>query len=163
MPKRKAPPKPRPRGRPSPFTPALASELCARIASGRSLRSVCLDADMPGMTTVFRWMPDHPAFRQQYDEAIEARAQVMFDELVELADTPFEGETVVETDDGRREVKRGDMLGHRRLQVDTRKWILARMSPRKYGDKVGVEHSGTVSLEALVLGSMKRDDEPSSE
>ena len=143
-------------GRPTLYTPELAAKLCARVAAGESLRAVCADPAMPGLTTVFQWIPKHPAFRQQYDEAVEARAYGLFDQLLELSDIPQDGEVVVEHDDGRREVRRGDMLGHRRLQIDTRKWILARMSPRKYGDKVGVEHSGTVSLEALVLGSMAK-------
>lgn len=154
--KRKTKPK---MGRPSIYTPELASTLCARIASGESLRSVCRDPAMPGMTTVFSWMPKHPDFRTQYDEACDARAQTIFDELVEIADTPMEGDVITEHEDGRREVKRGDMLGHRRLRVDVRKWALARMAPKRFGDKVGVEHTGTVSLEALVLRSLKGEGE----
>jgi hypothetical protein len=144
-------------GRPSSYTPELAAKICARIAGGESLRSVCRDPAMPDLTTVFRWMPKRPEFHKQYDEACDARAQAMFDELVEIADTPMQGDVITEFDDGRREIKRGDMLGHRRLQVDVRKWALARMSPKRFGDKVGVEHTGTVSLEALVLGSLKRE------
>lgn len=43
-------------GRPTLFTDELALEICERIANGRSLRSVCLDKDMPHMATVMRWL-----------------------------------------------------------------------------------------------------------
>ena len=33
-----------------------------------------------------------------------------------------------------------------RLRVDTRKWIMARMQPKKYGEQVSIDHSGSVSL-----------------
>jgi hypothetical protein len=42
------------------------------------------------------------------------------------------------------------MIEHRRLQVDARKWILARMDPKKYGDKIEqtVEQKTTVTVNA---------------
>jgi hypothetical protein len=30
----------------------------------------------------------------------------------------------------------GDMLGHRRLQVEARKWYAAKLAPKKYGDRL---------------------------
>ena len=43
-------------GRPSSFTAKLGEVICARLADGRSLRSICADGDMPSATTVFRWL-----------------------------------------------------------------------------------------------------------
>lgn len=62
-----------------------------------------------------------------------------------IADTPLEGE---KTEEGSTEkgsfskTIRGDMIEHRRLQVDTRKWALARMFPKKYGDRINQQLTG---------------------
>jgi len=44
--------------------------------------------------------------------------------------------------DGSQEVSEGDMVDRSRLMVDTRKWLLSKMFPKKYGDKVSAELSG---------------------
>mgnify|MGYP001290710800 FL=1 len=49
------------------------------------------------------------------------------------------------------------MIEHRRLQIESRKWLLARLMPKKYGDKQQVEHSGSIGLEGLIAGSDGED------
>ena len=53
------------------------------------------------------------------------------------------------------------MIDHRRLQIDTRKWLIGKMAPKKYGDKQQLEHSGAdggpVTLEALIMASLKKE------
>lgn len=75
------------------------------------------------------------------------RADEVFDEMVQIADTPMIGETTKILPSGERETTEGDMIAHRRLQVDVRKWALARMSPRKYGEKLAV--GGAEDLPAI--------------
>ena len=53
-------------GRPSKLEPALAEEICSRIAGGESLRSVCREPAMPARETVLRWVLRNAAFRNQY-------------------------------------------------------------------------------------------------
>ncbi len=102
------------------YSQSLADEMCVRIAEGESMRSICRDkkAKMPGLSTVFRWLSENDKFKEQYDEACRMRADTLFDEMFEIADD-----------------KKGD-VNRDRLRLDTRKWALARMSPKKYGDKV---------------------------
>ena len=65
----------------------------------------------------------------------------MFEEIIEIADNTEEG-VVIETDDhGRTKEKKGDMTQHRRLKIDSRKWVAAKMQPKKYGDKLEVEQT----------------------
>ena len=47
-------------GRPSDYSPEICAEICARLADGRSLRSICRDDDMPHTATVFVWLEKHP-------------------------------------------------------------------------------------------------------
>jgi hypothetical protein len=52
-------------GRPSAYTPAVASAICETLAAGMSLRKLCAQTTMPSMTTVMRWLADETkqAFR----------------------------------------------------------------------------------------------------
>lgn len=128
-------------GRPTDFTPELAAEICVRISDGRSLRSICKASDMPDARTVFRWLAANKDFCQQYVRAREASADAMFEEMLHIADTPKLGKKT-KLVDGKKEVMQGDMIEHRRLQVDARKWALARMAPKKYGEKWSGELTG---------------------
>jgi hypothetical protein len=70
-----------------------------------------------------------------------AQADVLFDEILKIADTPDIGVKTVTKASGVETIE-GDMIEHRRLQIDARKWIAARLAPKKYGDKQAIEHSG---------------------
>jgi hypothetical protein len=59
----------------------------------------------------------------------------MAEECLQIADTPVEGRKIVETDDGKVMYTREDMLGHRKLQIETRLKLLAKFNPKKYGDR----------------------------
>lgn len=123
------------KGRPSLFTADTADEICARLSDGQSLREICRDESMPGRTTVARWLTDNEVFRGQYARAVDMRADYLFDEMLAIADTPLAGVKKTTKANGDVETSEGDMIEHRRLQVDARKWALARMAPKKYGDK----------------------------
>jgi hypothetical protein len=123
-----------PVGRPEDYTLELADKVCALIASGKSLMRICRDPAMPCLTTIYRWQRVHPEFAAAYARAREDQADTLADETLEIADTPQEGEETV-VKDGYTEIRRGDMLGHRKLQVETRKWFAAKMQPKKYGDR----------------------------
>lgn len=126
-----------PGGRPSIFSEELADLICSRLAEGDSLRAICRDDDMPSVGTVCRWLTQNEAFQEQYTSAREIQAETFADELVLIADTPLIG-TKTKTVGDKVETIEGDMIEHRRLQVDTRKWVAARLLPKKYGDKLAV-------------------------
>lgn len=134
------------------YTKALATTICARIMDGEKLRDICSDDDMPARSSVFKWLAENEDFADQYARAMEVRAEGLFDELFDIADDgqndwmerrDSDGECI-----GWRE--NGESIGRSRLRVDTRKWAISKMLPRKYGDKI--EHAGsfTVNLSADV-------------
>jgi hypothetical protein len=139
-PNAKAPPKKK-TGRPSLFSEVLADEICERLVNGESLRSICLDEKMPSVGTALRWVGEKEAFREHYSRARDLQADVLFDETLKIADTPMPGIKTVTKASG-VETTEGDMIDHRRLQIDTRKWIAGKLRPKKYGDKSNVEVSG---------------------
>lgn len=128
------------RGRPSKFTKAIATRICERLAAGETLRSVCRLSSMPAESTVRAWaLDDLHGFSAQYARAREIGYHGLFDEMLEIADTTQEGVKTVQKMNG-TETTTGDMIEHRRLRVDTRKWMLSKALPKIYGDKM--EHSG---------------------
>jgi len=84
----------------------------------------------------------------------------MADRLLEIANTPQEGETSTDQEWG-TSVKRGDMIEHRRLQVDAHKWYLSKMAPKRYGDKLTLDGQVDVSYGARLAAA--RDKLPAIE
>lgn len=135
-------PKAKKTGRPSDFTQEMADLICERIADGESLRSICSGDDMPAKGTVFRWLAADAVFQDQYARAREAQADSLFDDILTIADTPVIGEKRKVKEDGAVEISTGDMIEHRRLQVDARKWMAGKLRPKKYGEKLDLNVSG---------------------
>lgn len=122
------------------YSPETRQAILARLAEGESLRRICGDEGMPSESAVRAWALDDPEFGAQYARAREVGYDKLAEELMEIADTPTLGVIRTVKPDGTVEEKQADMIEHRRLQVDARKWMLARMLPKKYGDKMA--HTG---------------------
>lgn len=101
---------------------------------------------MPQERTLYNWLEEKPDFLQKYALAREARADRWADEIIEISDDSENDFIYVEDSDkngrGARQVVNHENINRSRLRVDTRKWLMARMSPRKYGDKVQQEITG---------------------
>lgn len=142
-------------GRPSSFTPELADHICACLAEGRSMRSVCRDEGMPDLSTVFRWLRTNDGFREQYARATEERGEALADEIVDIADMPPAYKTTAEG----TSIDPAD-VANRKLQIDTRKWVASKLKPKKYGDQVEHKHTGNVALGLVIHEKPKPAPEP---
>lgn len=144
------------RGRPSQYTEDVARIILEKLAQGLSLRAICREDGMPPESTVRMWVvDDREGFAAHYARARDIGLDSMADELMEIADTPEPGQKTVSKATG-VEVTEGDMLEHRRLKVDARKWYLSKLAPKKYGDKQQVEHSGTVNVGEALRNARER-------
>lgn len=144
--------------RPSKFTEELVTAICERLSVGEPLAQICRDEGFPHPSTVRDWM----AAREEVSLAIARAREDGFDQIameaMRIADTPLEGVsekyeqvTIDNPDDPElpkveefrlTERKVEDMLGHRKLQIETRLKLLAKWDPKRYGDKQAIEHSG---------------------
>lgn len=128
-----------PAGRPSDYTQEIAAEICARLAGGEPLTKICRDDGMPNPATVYRWLIAHAEFSDMYARAREDQADTLADEIIAIADEDpasvfsTEGHGPNEVDVQRVD---GAAVQHQRLRVEARKWIAAKLKPRKYGDKL---------------------------
>lgn len=116
--------KKRPIGRPSVFSQELIDKICELIANGMSLRAVCSQEGMPSAVTVCKWLSENEEFSKQYARAREEQAVSFADEIIQIADS-------VEPDSA--------AVAKAKLQIDSRKWLAARMAPKKYGDKQEID------------------------
>lgn len=111
-------------GRPSTYTIEIAARICEQIASGMSLRKVCAAKDLPAMSTVFLWISKHREFAEQYARAQADRVVAWSEEIVDIADN------------SKADTNRA------KLRVDTRRWLMSKMDPKRYGDRQEHRHTG---------------------
>jgi phage-related tail protein len=92
---------------------------------------------MPYWRTVYLWMAQDEELSAHIARAREAGYDAMAEECLLIADNPQYGEKQVMSDQGGSTTVE-DMLGHRKLRIETRLKLLAKWNPKKYGDKVQV-------------------------
>ena len=120
-----------PAGRPTSYTPELATVICERIAGGQSVAEICREPEMPAKSAVYNWLANRPEFVDLYARAREQQADKHFEEILQIAD---DGRNDTQVDDEGNVRVDHDHINRSRLRVDARKWVVARLSPRKYGD-----------------------------
>ncbi len=113
-------------GRPSLFTDELAAEICERIAAGETMTAIAREPHMPTRETVRVWRREREAFSAAFARARIDGMEAMADDIVSISDD-------VDGDPQRD-----------RLRIDTRKFLMSKIAPHIYGDKI--EHSGTVTM-----------------
>jgi hypothetical protein len=136
----------RPAHRPSSYTDEIAHEICETIAhSNRGIDYLCSKhKSWPDPKTVMRWLSQQETFRQRYADARARQADFIFDECLEIADdVSGDGER---GDNGKETQHATEQVARSKLRVDTRKWIAARLAPKKYGEQIAVEHGAADSL-----------------
>lgn len=134
---------PKKTGRPSKHTPELVAEICERLSAGEPLRQICRDDRMPHWTRMYDWLSQDPDLSLRVARAREAGFDALAEEALEIANTPHLGQKKVYSsgageDEDSTTVTEEDMLGHRKLQIETRLKLLACWNPAKYGNKVAV-------------------------
>lgn len=108
-------------GRPTKYSNELADKIFEKISVGRSVHKICQEDGMPSRRTFYRWLAENEDFRHNYQESLVFRQDYHFDEMLEIADSVEEDNVKIQK---------------AKLMIDTRKWVLSRMNPKKYGDKI---------------------------
>ena len=121
-----------PRGRPK-VKQEIILEALTLVSGGLSIREACKKAGIDYST--FYQKVALPEYTNQYARALEIRADVLFDQIIDIADNP----------DQDADVQRD------RLRVDARKWVVSKMLPKKYGDKTSVEIDDAAANLAAII------------
>lgn len=129
--------------------------VCNEIAEGKSLRSVLSNNDnMPGRNTFLSWIDNDQEKLNQYARAMETRAENIFEDILKIADSQ-EGD-MIEVDGIK--IVNHDVIQRARLRVDSRKWMLGKMMPKKYGDKLDLTSSGETISQPQIHVSFNNKD-----
>lgn len=122
------------------FNQETAAEICRLMAEeGLSLRQICKRENMPARSTVHKWLNERPDFSDQYARAREVMLDRMADEVIDIADDSS-GDTII-TEDGQERMN-AEFVARARLRVDSRKWVLSKLLPKKFGDRVELSGPG---------------------
>jgi hypothetical protein len=114
----------------------LFNEIIADISgNGMSLISA-LKGRMS--TATFYVLLENEERLKLYARACEDRAELMADEILIISDN-IGGDMLILPDG--REVVDNAVIQRDKLRVDSRKWLLAKLHPKKYGDKIEVDQN----------------------
>jgi hypothetical protein len=156
------------KGRFTKYTPELADEICQRLSDGEPLRQICRDEHMPAWQKIYEWMYKDPKLAGAIAHARDVGYDAIAEDCLKIADTLHIGTRRVyssgaDDDEDSLTVTEEDMLGHRKLQIETRLKLLAKFNPKKYGDKVvvggapgePVEHKVTVNVFDTIVSNLE--------
>lgn len=122
-------------GRPTDYTEELGDLICEGVARKTPLAKLCDETEgLPSCRTVYRWLRTNTEFCHNYTRAKEDQADYLVDEALTISDD-------IDIDPQ-----------HKRIMVDTRKWVASRFNAKKYSDKQFIETKDTtedVSDESL--------------
>ena len=152
-------------GRPTIYSEELAQVICESLMIGMSLRKICELDGMPAISTVMQWLASgKDGFMEQYAHARQVQAEYLLDELIDIADDSADDYEIVNGEERLNQ----EHIQRAKLRIDTRKWNIEKLAPKKYGAKQQLEHTGsnggaieTVNLtadEVIQRMSEKRND-----
>ena len=134
----------------STYNEDTALELCDRIAEGEALQNLCREPRFPDERTIRRWLAAQSIFRRAYARAREHQMERWADEIVTIADDASGDYVEQANNDGELErVFDPEAVQRARLRIDTRKFLMSKLAPRVYGDKLDLNLSGAVEVSSL--------------
>lgn len=134
-------------GRKDSYTQKIADEICERISNGEPLRQICRDEHMPAWRTVYDWVNKYEDFAASIARARDLGFDAIAEDLLSIADDGTNDWMEKHDKDGAAVGYQlnGEHVQRSKLRIETRLKLLAKWSPKKYGDKQQVEMSGQLA------------------
>jgi len=118
------------------------------MSDGLSMRQACIKAGMTAQTFL-RAVDASPGLAERYAQARTALLDAMVDQILTLADAPVPLLDNGATDPG--------LVRQRQLQIDARRWVLSKLAPNKYGDRLDVSVSDNrISITGALQAAQSR-------
>lgn len=113
----------------SPERARIADQVLAGMGQGLSAFKACEAAGVPH-STFMGWLEGDADLADRYARARENLIERMANEILEISDQDVEIQA-----DGKKDWA---AVQKHKLQVDTRKWLLSKLAPKKYGEKLEI-------------------------
>lgn len=99
---------------------------------------------MPTQTTVYKWLNQYPEFAKKYAQARVLSADFMLEQIIAISDDSRGDYSPDNYNKGKTPGYEfnGEHVMRSRLMVDTRKWAMSKLMPKKYGDKIDMTTNG---------------------
>jgi hypothetical protein len=135
---------------------AIVDRICERISHGESFYKISQEKDWCISRVVFHeWIEADQKLANKYAKAINSRTEKMADELLEIADDG-KNDWMASNDPNNPGYKHnGEHSQRSRLRLDTRKWLMSKMLPKKYGDRVEHSIGGSDSLPPITSADLR--------
>ena len=132
--------------RPSKYSEEVANLICNQVREGKGLKSICQDSKLPAYSNVRRWITENlNGFQDLYARAKDDALWNMADEIQDIADSTLRAVSSEE-------------IQSAKLRVDTRKWLLVKLKPREFGNRIEVEQKSPV--DKIQIEIIKNDTKP---
>ena len=115
-------------GAPSLYTPQVVNKLLDYIVRGYSSLEIAQKDGMPNLSTIYKWANKYPEFERQYTLAKQLQMETFGEMLITIPIIHKDNPTVSKN------------------LSDNLKWLMARIAPKKYGDKVNVKTDQEVKI-----------------
>jgi hypothetical protein len=125
---------------------AICQEVLEGMRNGLSTFKSCQVAGIAN-STFHKWVGEDSLLRDNYAHAREDLIERMAQEVLELSDSE-----VPETGDGKKDWQ---AIQKHKLQVDTRKWLLSKLAPKKYGDRLELAGDKENPLQVQTIDASK--------
>lgn len=127
--------------------PQVYERLLERLAEGELLSDICKSKDMPCRQAIYQKMRVDKEFEAAFAIAKELQCDMWADEIVRLAD--------LSTGSGKE-------VHSFRLRVDARKWVMSKILPKKYGDRITQEVVGEQGVVTPVINVSYSGNQPTA-
>lgn len=155
----------------STYSDQIVDKICSLIAvSEFGLRKIVDEnPDLPDVATMMRWLADKEDktkdyFREQYARAKEMQADYMGEKIIEISDDGTNDYMTITKGNATYNVEDREVTSRSKLRVETRKWLMTKLAPKKYGDnlKISGDSENPLTIK-LPDGTIKYEAEQTSD
>lgn len=141
---------------------AMIDAVFRSMEEGKGLSTACNEHGY-NRTTILNWIDADCTLYDKYERARARASDAVFEEILTIQDQS--PERIIQLgDEGKGGTERIDpaFVAWQKNRVDARKWVLAKMQPKKYGDKIDIANThaapdgGAVQVDVAVVDSAVR-------
>lgn len=125
-----------------PYSEVMADNILFATTEGMTITKIAETPGFPPMGTIYKWLREHPEFREKMEHARAARAGFFEDKLIDIALSDFIPE---------------DEVAGKRLIKDTLALVAKFGNRAVYGDQTKISGDPTAPLQVIIETGIRRE------
>lgn len=125
-------------------TPEQFEQVCQLIETTTLSLQGCMFQVDPKMhrEQFYRFLRDSQSARDRYARSKDMQLDIIADEMLDIADDGSNDLMTIVKGNVEYETENKETARRSALRIDTRKWLLSKLNPKKYGDRVDLTTNG---------------------